>query len=204
MLLLNGRKITHPNQIQEAFISFYSNMLCSKLENRRRINMSTIHSGPILTPDLWPLLDLSFSPQEIKEAIWSIHDNKALGLDGFNSKFYKASWPVVSPNLVNAIQSFFRNGKLLKSWNIPAITLIPKVPCPSQPGDFRPISCCHTLYKCISKPICSRLKRVLGRVINQTQGAFVAGRLISHNILLCQDLVKHYSKKYCCKNPTYR
>lgn len=28
------------------------------------------------------------------------------------------------------------------------------------------------------------------------KGPFVAGRLISHNILLCHDLVKHYSRKH--------
>ncbi|XP_057526473.1 uncharacterized protein LOC130805706 [Amaranthus tricolor] len=44
---------------------------------------------------------------------------------------------------------------------------------------------------------CSRLKRVLGSIISQNQGAFVTGRLISHNILLCHDLVKHYSKRNC-------
>ena len=47
------------------------------------------------------------------------------------------------------------------------------------------------------KLICSKLKLLLGSVINHTQDAFVEGRYISHNILLCQDLVRHYSKKSC-------
>ena len=45
--------------------------------------------------------------------------------------------------------------------------------------------------------VCSRLNRVLGSIVNKNHGAFVAGRLISHNILLCHDFVKHYSKKNC-------
>ena len=92
--------------------------------------MQTIQSGPTLDTDSWPLLDLNFSSVEIKEAIWSIDDNKAPGLDGFNSKFYKTAWPIVSQDVINAIQGFFTIGKLLKSWNNTAITLIPKVPCP--------------------------------------------------------------------------
>lgn len=64
-------------------------------------------------------------------------------------------------------------------------------------GDFRLISCCHTLYKCISKLLCSSLSRVLGKIISQTQRAFVAGRYITHNILLCHNLVNHYSRKHC-------
>ena len=42
-----------------------------------------------------------------------------------------------------------------------------------------------------------RLKKVLGGIISQSQGAFVAGRSIAYNILLYQDLVKHYTRKSC-------
>ena len=98
-------------------------------------------------------------------------------------------------DIIKAISQFFENGKMLKSWNNTTITLIPKVPNPLHPGDFRPISCCHVLYNCISKLICSKLKLVLDFLIDQAQGAFVASRSIMHNILLCQDLVKHYTRK---------
>ena len=139
--------------------------------NRQRLNMQTIHNGPTLDTDSRPLLDHNFSATEIKEALWSIDDNKAPGLDGFNSKFYKAAWPIISQDVITIIQGFLATGKLLKSWNNTAIIFIPKVSYPSKPGDYRPISCCHTLYKCISKLICTRLKRVLGKIINHTQRA---------------------------------
>ena len=99
--------------------------------------------------------------------------------------------------MVQAIQEFFHAGKLIKAWNISTVTLIPKIACPSHPRDFRPISCGYVLYICISKLIYSRLKLVLGSLINPAQGAFVAGRSIVHNVLLCQDVVKHYSRKHC-------
>ncbi|XP_057532912.1 uncharacterized protein LOC130810803 [Amaranthus tricolor] len=119
------------------------------------------------------LLDLTFSDDGIKNALWSIPDEKALGLDGFNSKFYKASWSIVGNDVISAIKVFFLTGKMLKSRNTTTITLIPKVQCPSYPRDFRTISCCHA------------------------QGAFVAARNIMHNISLCQDLVRHYTRKNC-------
>ena len=97
------------------------------------------------------------------------------GLDGFNSKFYKDARSIVGPDVITTIQEFFQSEKLLRSWNIAAITLIPKVDYPFQPGDFRPIACCHTLYKYISTLICSRLRNVLGSIISQNQGAFAAG-----------------------------
>ena len=123
-------------------------------------------------------------------AMWSIPDDKAPGLDGFNSRFYKASWDIVGDDVVKAIFLFFRNGKMLNNCNITTITLIPKTNCPLHPGDFKPISCCRVLYKCISKLICSKLQLVLGSLIDQAQGALGSDRSIMHNILLCQDLVK--------------
>ena len=127
--------------------------------------------------------------------MWSIPDSKDPGLDGYNSKFYKAAWPVVGNDVVSAIQQFFVIGKLLKVCNTTAITLVPKVPSATVPGDFRPIACVHTLYKCIFKLICSRLSMVLNNLISPNQGAFVAGRIIIQNILLCQDIICHYTRK---------
>ncbi|XP_062118996.1 uncharacterized protein LOC133832701 [Humulus lupulus] len=36
--------------------------------------------------------------------------------------------------------------------------------------DYRPIACCNTLYKCISKMLCSRLSEVLPSIISPNQG----------------------------------
>ena len=93
--------------------------------------------------------------------MWSIPDGKAPGLDGYNSKFYKEAWSIVGEDVVAAIQSFFRNGKLLQAWSNTAITLVPK-------------ACCHTIYKCISKLVCSRLVVVRRHLISPNQGAFVS------------------------------
>ena len=70
--------MSNPILIQDAFLSFYSNLLCSTMENRKRINMQVIHAGPVLSSEKRDLLDLSFTSEEIKEALWSIDDNKAL------------------------------------------------------------------------------------------------------------------------------
>ena len=153
--------------------------------------MQIVQATPILSRELWPILNLNFIVDKIKKCY------KSWRLDGFNNKYYEASWSIVSPNVINAMQKFFLNGKLLRSQNTTTITLVPKVSCPSNSGDFRPIYCSHTLYKCISKLSCSRLKCVLWGIVCQTHGAFAQGSNISHNILLCQDLVKIYSGQNC-------
>ncbi|XP_074266063.1 uncharacterized protein LOC141588524 [Silene latifolia] len=53
------------------------------------------------------------------------------------------------------------------------------------------------VYKCLSKVICSRLKKILPDITSPSQSAFVAGHDIVGNILICQDLIKLYKRKKC-------
>ncbi|XP_074265897.1 uncharacterized protein LOC141588349 [Silene latifolia] len=90
--------------------------------------------------------------------------------------------------------NFFTTGQLLVQVNSTIITLIPKVERPTSVKHFRPISCCNVLYKAISKILCDRLALILPDLINRSQGAFVKGRSILENILICQDLVRFYNR----------
>lgn len=79
--------------------------------------------------------------------------------------------------------------------NATVIAVIPKVQNPVLASQFRPISCCNVIYKVISKVLCNRLKKVLPYLINQTQAAFVEGRSLVHNVLICHDIMRHYKRK---------
>ena len=54
---------------------------------------------------------------EIREVVWSMHPLKALGPNGLPSLFFKKYWPIVGDQMVVAIQSFFRDGCLVKNSN---------------------------------------------------------------------------------------
>jgi len=130
--------------------------------------------------------------KEVREVFFSLKDNKAPGPDGYSAGFFKKAWSIVGEEVTHAILSFFETGKLLKVVNTTTIVLIPKVPNPSSVKDFRPISCCNTIYKCISKIIANRIKVVLSDLVGPCQSAFVASRNISDNILFSQELLRNY------------
>ena len=76
------------------------------------------------------------------------------------------------------------------------LILLPKTPHPQSASDFRPISCCNVLYKCITKLLCQRLKDILPDIIHPSQGAFVKGRESLFNMLICQDLAQGYQRQH--------
>jgi hypothetical protein len=116
------------------------------------------------------------SAEEIKQALFSISDSKAPGPDGFTSTFFKRSWEIIGTDFTEAIKYFFAKNFLPRCINATRIALVLKVENPSCMDDFRPISCCNVIYKCISKVLAARLKTILPDVINHSQSAFVPGR----------------------------
>ncbi|KAL2906029.1 hypothetical protein RDABS01_004739 [Bienertia sinuspersici] len=117
--------------------------------------------GPLIQNHHNSLLQAPVTDEEIKKALFSIPGSKAPGPDGYNSSFFKATWEVTGREICGAIRDFFHSGKMLKELNCTRISLIPKVSLPNYVTDFRPIACCNTIYKCITKIICNRLKVVL-------------------------------------------
>ncbi|XP_059654461.1 uncharacterized protein LOC132301202 [Cornus florida] len=65
---------------------------------------------------------------------------------------------------------------------------------PSSVNDYRPISCCNTIHKCIAKLLASKLQLTLPHIIDTTQTAFVQGRKITDSILLAHELLRGYHK----------
>ncbi|XP_021985789.1 uncharacterized protein LOC110881983 [Helianthus annuus] len=138
------------------------------------------------------VVDALVTREEIKQAMFSISENKAPGPDGYTSAFFKHAWDIVGEEVTNAVLDFFDNGQLLKQINHAILSLIPKKDTADSVLDYRPISCCNVLYKCISKIITERIKGSLESFVGINQSAFVPGRKISDNILLTQELMHNY------------
>ncbi|XP_074277647.1 uncharacterized protein LOC141601278 [Silene latifolia] len=161
------------------------------------VNGKVIRNSRCLNERHNAILLAPISDEEVKVAMFGIPGNKSPGPDGYSSQFFKDSWHILGKEITEAIKDVFNSGKLLKQCNNTIITLVPKVDIPETVMQFRPIACCNTVYKCLSKVICSRLKKILPDIISPFQSAFVAGRDIVGNILICQDLIQLYKRKTC-------
>ncbi|XP_022003043.1 uncharacterized protein LOC110900463 [Helianthus annuus] len=176
--------------VVDALVSHYSNFLGVEYPVES-VNLEDVFTN-VLSANVADYMVRQVTREEIKQAMFSISENKSPGPDGYTSAFFKHAWDIVGEEVTNAVLDFFDNGQLLKQINHTILSLIPKKDTADSVLDYRPISCCNVLYKCISKIITERIKGSLESLVRINQSAFVPGRKISDNILLTQELMHNY------------
>jgi hypothetical protein len=190
----DGGNIIHDQQeIGKLASTYFERLLCGPnspiLEDMHAIFPTTI------SEDSKAVAAAPITNDDIKTALFSIADNKAPGPDGYNALFFKKSWDIIKDDFTAAIRYFFSHNKLPRCVNATRVALVPKQEHPTCLNDFRPISCCNVIYKCIAKLLVTRLKSALADVIGSSQSAFLPGRSISDAILLTQELMHNYHHK---------
>jgi hypothetical protein len=132
---------------------------------------------------------------KITKVMFAMNKDKVPSPDGFSAGFFHKAWPIVWGDVCDAVLEFFNSSLLLKKANSTILTLVPKKKSPSSMGDYRPISCCNVVYKCITKIIANKMIPGLGDVISAHQGPFIPGRGIAENMLLAKEVVNDYHKE---------
>lgn len=117
-----------------------------------------------------------------------MHPEKAPRTDRMTAMFYQKYWTIVKDTLTQTVNKFLTTDTIVPGLNETNICLIPKKDKYQLMKEFRPISLCNVNYKIISKLLCQRLKKFLAKIISETQSAFIAGRMITDNTLIVQEL----------------
>ena len=154
---------------------------------------------PCITPQMNQRLMRIATEEEVREALFMMHPEKAPGPDGMTALFFQHSWHIIKGDLVEMVNDFLVSGELDSRLNITNICMIPKTERPIRMTELRPISLCNVGYKIISKVLCQRLKSLLPSLVSETQSAFMAGRLISDNILIAQEMFHGLRTNEACK-----
>lgn len=140
-----------------------------------------------ITDAQYTMLQVDVTDAEIKATEFAMKNEKAPGPDGFPIEFFKESWSIVGADVLATIRNFFHSGRLLQSANAAITTLVPKKVNPLKMGDFRPISYCNLIYKCITKILANRLVSCLDTLVSANQS-------IAENVFLAQEVMKDYHK----------
>jgi len=89
-----------------------------------------------LTSTQLHLIAQDVTRKEIKDVMFSLKNNNAPGLDGFNAVFFKRMWQIVGEDVINIVNSFFQTHRMHKEMNATTISRIPKVANPTRLTDF--------------------------------------------------------------------
>lgn len=189
----SGEKVDTQAGIQNLCVNYFSELLGSPVSPPMFVQSDLdILFDFKCTSEQISCFQKEFYEADVREAFFSLPKNKNGGPDGYSAEFFTSTWPVIGPEITDAVLEFFRSGQLLKQWNAANLALIPNA---SLPTDFRPISCLNTVYKVISKLLAARLKEILPLMISKSQSAFLPGRLLAENVLLATDLVNGYNSQ---------
>lgn len=136
-----------------------------------------------------------FTEEEITQAVKQMAQLKAPDVDGFHAIFFQRYWHIVGVKVSQFFLVVLNGEAELGDLNKTCIILIPKIDKLKDMSHFRPISLCNVVYKIIAKVLVNRMSTMLGHCINETQGAFIPGRLISDNMLIAYEVLHSLKMK---------
>ena len=113
----------------------------------------------------------------------------------FHLSSFKFFWDKLKHFILRALNYAFDTGELSLSLRTYIINYLPKGKKPREfLKNWRPISLLSVVYKMASTTIANRLKKVLNKLLSETQTGFITGRFIGENTRIVYDIM-HYLKK---------
>ncbi|KAM9923827.1 hypothetical protein OXX80_011410, partial [Metschnikowia pulcherrima] len=137
-------------------------------------------------------LDTPFVADELYSALRTANMATSPGPDGIQFPVLESYWDKIGPILTNAANNMMKTGSLPECFKVVWITLIPKSRTAesTEVKDQRPISLTNTALKVIARAVCTRLHKVLDKLISPHQRGFMKNRRINHNTMEFFTLVQ--------------
>ena len=108
------------------------------------------------------------------------------------AEFYKTFWPILGNLLVDSLNAAYLDGKLSNSQRQAIIRLIEKKDKDRRyVENWRPISLLNVDYKIGSKALATRLEKILPEIIDESQCAYVKGRMIFDAVRSINDVMEY-------------
>ena len=186
----DGNSVYREGEIGQVIVKYFGTLFTSLTRERSEIEAIVNKAlSPVISANENEKLILIPSPTEIRDAVFSLHADKAPGPDGFSAGFFHTHWETIGADIVREVQEFFETSKLPPSINETFIRLIPNIQNPKTVANYRPIALCNVYYKIVSKILTKRLQPLLPNIISENQSAFVQGRAISDNVLITHEVL---------------
>ena len=193
----NGKFIRNQENILVEITNYYKDLYSEKNNvntYEREVYLESLEF-PTLSEEEAILCEGLITEEECRNAIFSMKNNKSPGSDGLSSEFYKCFWDDIKTLVVDSANYGFEKQELSESQKLAILTLLYKKGDKQCLDNWRPISLLNTDYKIIAKILCTRLKRVVNKLISYGQTGYLKQRSAMQNLRLVQDIID-----YCEQN----
>lgn len=126
---------------------------------------------------------------EVKNIVFGLHRNNALGPDGFGGSFYHTFWDIIGTDVHNSVLQFFKDGWIFPKLNSNRLVLIPKFVGVDRIENFRPIALANFQFKVITKVLAGRIASIVPKIISAEQRGFLRGRHIKDCVFIALEAV---------------
>ena len=142
-------------------------------------------------------MDTLITSNEILATLKRMKNDSAPGLDGLPVEVYKVFWTDIEPILTKVFNYSYDSGSLAPSQSQALLCLIHKGGSSAREdiSSWRPIALLNADYKILAKLLALRLQKVLTKLIDPNQCAFVKGRGISYMLREVYDLIEREKNK---------
>jgi hypothetical protein len=122
-----GGKIKVQANLKNYITRSYKDLFGPSQDNTMTLDEAQIVDIPQVNQAKNEFLMPYFMEKEIRDAVFTMEHNKALGPNGFPVEFYQKFWDVIKVDLMQMFHDLHLGTLLLFSLNFGVITLIPKV-----------------------------------------------------------------------------
>ena len=196
LILDNDEEITDQREILREQRNFYKKLYTSNnlVVNNTQADLFFDANNPFiskLSVDESQELEGKLEEKEVLCALKEMKNGKSPGIDGFTSEFYKFFWSDLKYFILRSFNFGYDKGCLSISQRQGVITCLPKEgKSKFFLKNWRPISLLNVDYKISSSCIARRFKKVLSKLISNTQTGFIKGRYIGECTRLICDLIE--------------
>ena len=156
-------------------------------------NLENSSLSNTITQNVNEEINVPFTENEIRNAIKSLKNNKATGVDLILNDHLKILSHIISPILVDLFNLVFDTGIIPESWTLGMIQPIFKNKgSPRDPCNYRPITLISCLGKVFTQILNSRIKKYVDEkdIINECQFGFRKKRSTADNMFILPNLIE--------------
>ena len=189
----NEQEMTDISKINNHILQFYQNLFKEKQstsENRFNGLLNDLNIWSLNSEEMFSC-EGNLTEQEIYKSLTSFKNNKLPGNDGVTKEFYCCFWNDIKYIFMKSLCESKKLKQLCVSQKQAIIKLLEKSNKDKRyVANWRPISLLNIDSKIISKSLATRLKNVLGKLIDARQTAYVNERFIGESGRLIDDVLK--------------